>query len=44
MNDDGMAHARSLGLVVYLDVDSNDILKRLSDMKVDRIVGQDKGK
>lgn len=44
MHKEGMAHAQSLGTVVYLDVADDDILKRLAEMKVDRIVGQNEGK
>jgi hypothetical protein len=39
-----MIHAQSLGIVVYLDVEDSDILRRLERMKVDRIVGQNDGK
>ncbi|XP_046880027.1 threonine synthase-like 1 isoform X1 [Hypomesus transpacificus] len=38
-----MQHLKPTGLVVYLDVDSQDILQRLSTMKVKRIVGQEEG-
>lgn len=38
-----MRHITASGVVVYLDVDSNDILARLERMKVDRIVGQEAG-
>ncbi|XP_074477798.1 threonine synthase-like 1 [Sebastes fasciatus] len=38
-----MQHVRESGLVVYLDVDSEDILQRLARMKVNRIVGQEAG-
>ncbi|CAG5850117.1 unnamed protein product [Menidia menidia] len=34
-----MRHARRSGLVVYLDVDAEDILGRLGKMRVDRVVG-----
>ena len=43
MHQEAMKHAKTLGIVVYLDVDDNDILKRLEMMKVDRIVGQNEG-
>lgn len=32
------------GTIVYLDVEKQDILDRLNVMKVNRIVGQEKGK
>jgi shikimate kinase len=35
-----MEHIKKSGVVVYMDVFTEDILKRLSEMKVDRIVGQ----
>lgn len=38
-----MRHVRESGLVVYLDVDSEDIMQRLAAMKVNRIVGQEAG-
>lgn len=38
-----MQHVKETGLVVYLDVDTDDILARLERMKVDRIVGQEAG-
>ncbi|XP_042366555.1 threonine synthase-like 1 [Plectropomus leopardus] len=38
-----MRHVRESGLVVYLDVDSEDIIQRLERMKVNRIVGQEAG-
>lgn len=38
-----MQHIRESGVVVYLDVDSEDILARLESMKVNRIVGQEAG-
>nr|XP_046227531.1 threonine synthase-like 1 isoform X2 [Scatophagus argus]XP_046227532.1 threonine synthase-like 1 isoform X2 [Scatophagus argus] len=38
-----MQHIKESGLVVYLDVDSEDIIQRLARMKVDRIVGQETG-
>ncbi|KAM6953386.1 threonine synthase-like 1 [Aplochiton taeniatus] len=38
-----MQHLKQTGLVVYLDVDTEDILQRLSRMKVNRIVGQEAG-
>ncbi|CAL4072941.1 unnamed protein product [Meganyctiphanes norvegica] len=40
---DGMNHIKKFGLVVYIDVCSNDILARLEAMKVNRIVGQTTG-
>lgn len=38
-----MQHVRESGVVVYLDVDSDDIIQRLTRMKVNRIVGQEAG-
>jgi threonine synthase len=38
----GMDHLRSLGTVIYLDVPTEVIIKRLHEMKVDRIVGMKK--
>lgn len=38
-----MQHVKETGVVVYLDVDSEDILERLERMKVNRIVGQEAG-
>ncbi|CAJ0934838.1 unnamed protein product [Ranitomeya imitator] len=38
-----MEHAKKNGIVVYLDVHSQDIIERLEQMKVDRIVGQRAG-
>ncbi|KAM3593897.1 uncharacterized protein V6R79_024872 [Siganus canaliculatus] len=38
-----MQHVRESGLVVYLDVDCEDIIQRLNRMKVNRIVGQEAG-
>lgn len=38
-----MQHVRDSGVVVYLDVDDEDIVQRLTRMKVDRIVGQEAG-
>lgn len=38
-----MQHVKDSGVVVYLDVDSEDIVQRLSRMKVNRIVGQEAG-
>ncbi|XP_034562468.1 threonine synthase-like 1 [Notolabrus celidotus] len=38
-----MQHITESGLVVYLDVDSEDIIQRLTRMKVNRIVGQETG-
>lgn len=38
-----MQHVKESGLVVYLDVDSEDIMQRLARMKVNRIVGQEAG-
>lgn len=38
-----MQHVRDSGVVVYLDVDLEDIMQRLVRMKVNRIVGQEAG-
>ncbi|XP_068160411.1 threonine synthase-like 1 isoform X2 [Antennarius striatus] len=38
-----MQHVKESGLVVYLDADIEDIMQRLSRMKVNRIVGQKVG-
>ncbi|XP_070842508.1 threonine synthase-like 1 [Chaetodon trifascialis] len=38
-----MQHVKESGLVVYLDVDSEDIMQRLARMHVNRIVGQEAG-
>ncbi|XP_068438112.1 threonine synthase-like 1 isoform X2 [Clinocottus analis] len=38
-----MRRLKESGLVVYLDVDGEDILQRLGAMKVNRIVGQEAG-
>ena len=43
MHKEAMDHARSLGIVVYLDVEDDEILNRLAVMKVNRIVGQNEG-
>ncbi|XP_030625095.1 threonine synthase-like 1 [Chanos chanos] len=43
LHSGSMQHLKKGGLVVYLDVDTNDIIQRLSRMKVNRIVGQDAG-
>ncbi|XP_072534784.1 threonine synthase-like 1 [Salminus brasiliensis] len=43
LHSDAMLHLKRSGLAVYLDVDENDILERLSRMKVNRIVGQGAG-
>uniref|UniRef100_A0A4W4DRL5 Threonine synthase N-terminal domain-containing protein n=1 Tax=Electrophorus electricus TaxID=8005 RepID=A0A4W4DRL5_ELEEL len=43
LHADAMRHLKSSGLVVYLDVDADDIIERLSRMKVNRIVGQGDG-
>lgn len=44
MHREAMDHARSLGIVVYLDVEDDEILNRLAAMKVNRIVGQNEGR
>lgn len=38
-----MQHIKQSGVVVYLDVDAEDIIHRLARMKVNRIVGQEAG-
>ncbi|XP_028288432.1 threonine synthase-like 1 [Parambassis ranga] len=43
LHAEAMQHIRQNGLVVYLDVDSEDIIQRLTRMKVNRIVGQEAG-
>ncbi|XP_043082450.1 threonine synthase-like 1 [Puntigrus tetrazona] len=43
LHPDAMQHLKRSGLVLYLDVDAEDIMQRLSRMKVNRIVGQDAG-
>lgn len=43
LHAEAMQHVRAAGLVVYLDVDIEDIIQRLSRMKVNRIVGQEAG-
>jgi hypothetical protein len=39
LNAEAMQHIKNSGVVVYTDVYTADILKRLQEMKVDRIVG-----
>lgn len=43
LHAEAMRHIKQTGLVVYLDVDAEDIIRRLSGMKVQRIVGQEAG-
>lgn len=43
LHSDAMVHLKRSGIAVYLDVDTDDIMERLSRMKVDRIVGQGPG-
>ncbi|XP_056594271.1 threonine synthase-like 1 [Triplophysa dalaica] len=43
LHPDAMQYLKRSGLVVYLDVETEDIMQRLSRMKVNRIVGQDAG-
>ncbi|KAF3703776.1 Threonine synthase-like 1 [Channa argus] len=38
-----MQHVKQTGFVIYLDMDSEDIIQRLARMKVNRIVGQEAG-
>ncbi|XP_066539557.1 threonine synthase-like 1 [Hoplias malabaricus] len=40
LHSDAMLHLKRSGLAVYIDVDIDDIIARLSRMKVNRIVGQ----
>ncbi|XP_053569907.1 threonine synthase-like 1 [Bombina bombina] len=40
LHTSSMEHTKKNGIVVYLDVSTEDILDRLEGMKVDRIVGQ----
>lgn len=43
LHSEAMQHIKQSGLVVYLDVDGEDIMQRLARMKVNRIVGQEAG-
>uniref|UniRef100_UPI0037E941F1 threonine synthase-like 1 n=1 Tax=Semicossyphus pulcher TaxID=241346 RepID=UPI0037E941F1 len=43
LNAAAMQLVKDTGVVVYLDVDSEDIIQRLARMKVNRIVGQEAG-
>ncbi|KAM7369687.1 hypothetical protein PAMP_010991 [Pampus punctatissimus] len=43
LHAEAMQHVKQTGLVIYLDVDSEDIIQRLAMMKVNRIVGQEAG-
>ncbi|XP_071340800.1 threonine synthase-like 1 isoform X2 [Trachinotus anak] len=43
LHAEAMQHISQNGLVIYLDVDSEDIIQRLTRMKVNRIVGQEAG-
>ncbi|TRZ04032.1 hypothetical protein DNTS_006374 [Danionella cerebrum] len=43
LHREAMQHLKRSGVVVFLDVDTEDILQRLSQMKVNRIVGQESG-
>lgn len=43
LHAEAMERVRETGLVVYLDMDSEDIIQRLNRMKVNRIVGQEAG-
>ncbi|XP_069815187.1 threonine synthase-like 1 [Dendropsophus ebraccatus] len=43
LHPSSMEHTKRNGIVVYLDVHSQDIIERLERMKVDRIVGQRSG-
>ncbi|TSU75989.1 Threonine synthase-like 1 [Bagarius yarrelli] len=41
LHSDAMRHLKLSGIILYLDVDTDDIVERLCRMKVNRIVGQD---
>lgn len=43
LHSEAMQHVKRTGLVFYLDVHSEDIVARLARMKVNRIVGQERG-
>ncbi|XP_061821130.1 threonine synthase-like 1 isoform X2 [Nerophis lumbriciformis] len=43
LHPEAMQHVKGSGVVIYLDVDSEEILHRLHILKVDRIVGQEAG-
>ncbi|XP_069552586.1 threonine synthase-like 1 [Brachyistius frenatus] len=43
LHAEAMRHVKESGLVVYLDVDGEDIVRRLAAMEVNRIVGQEEG-
>lgn len=43
LHTEAMEHVRQNGVLIYLDVDSEDIIRRLARMKVNRIVGQEAG-
>uniref|UniRef100_A0A3B3U9A3 Threonine synthase like 1 n=1 Tax=Poecilia latipinna TaxID=48699 RepID=A0A3B3U9A3_9TELE len=43
LHGEAMQHLKQNGVVVYLDVDSRDIMERLGRMEVNRIVGQEDG-
>ncbi|XP_012670695.2 threonine synthase-like 1 [Clupea harengus] len=43
LHTEAMQHLKRNGLMVYLDVDTDDIIQRLTRMKVNRIVGQEDG-
>lgn len=43
LHAEAMHHLKQTGLVIYLDVHSDDIIQRLARMKVNRIVGQEAG-
>lgn len=43
LHSEAMQHIRESGVVVYLDMDTEDIMQRLTRMKVNRVVGQDAG-
>lgn len=43
LHAEAMRHILQTGLVIYLDVDVEDVIRRLNKMKVNRIVGQEAG-
>lgn len=42
LHEQAIKYIRNIGILVYLDIDTNIILSRLNKMKVNRIVGQTK--
>ncbi|KAF5904319.1 threonine synthase-like 1, partial [Clarias magur] len=43
LHSDAMRHLKHSGIVLYMDMDTEDIVERLDRMKVNRIVGQGAG-